>query len=257
MNPIDRTVDLLRHSHHAIGLTGAGVSTHSGIPDFRSPGSGIWEQVDPLEVASVFAFRRQPEAFFNWFRPLARQLHEAQPNPAHQALAQLEAAGILKAVITQNIDGLHQKAGSRCVLEVHGNLRQATCIRCYRVFPTEELFETFMTDGHVPHCPQCGNVLKPNVILFGEQLPAAVMQEAQRYASRCDVMLVAGSSLEVAPVSDLPHLAQRRGARVILVNLQPTHMDAQADALFHADVVDILPQIAQACGMPAPEYDQA
>jgi NAD-dependent deacetylase len=254
MNSMDRAIDLLRHSRHAIALTGAGVSTHSGIPDFRSPGSGIWEQVDPLEVASIFAFRRRPEAFFNWFRPLARLLQEAQPNPAHQALAQLEAAGILKAIITQNIDGLHQKAGSRCVCEVHGHVRQATCIRCYRVFPTEQFVETFLANGSVPRCPECDNVLKPNVILFGEQLPATAMQAAQRHVYQCDVMLVAGSSLEVAPVSELPHLAQRRGARVILVNLQPTHMDAQADAAFRADVVDILPQIARACGAPTPEY---
>ena len=123
MNAIERTADLLCNARHAIALTGAGVSTPSGIPDFRSPGSGMWEQVDPFEVASIIAFRRQPEVFFNWLRPLARLLQEAQPNPAHVALAQLEAAGIVKAVITQNIDGLHQKAGSQCVLEVHGHMR--------------------------------------------------------------------------------------------------------------------------------------
>lgn len=251
MNLIDRAADLLCHARHAVALTGAGVSTHSGIPDFRSPGSGMWEQVDPLEVASVFAFRRKPEAFFEWIRPLARLLVEAQPNPAHWALAQLETAGILKAVITQNIDGLHQRAGSRCVLEVHGHLRECTCVRCYRVLPTEQFIEAFLSDGGVPRCPSCGNVLKPNVILYGEQLPALAMQAAQRETRQCDVMLIAGSSLEVAPVSELPRFAQRSGARLILVNLQPTYLDDVADATICGDVVDVLPQIAQACGAPS------
>jgi len=257
MNAIERTVDLLCNSRHAIALTGAGVSTRSGIPDFRSPGSGMWEQVDPFEVASITAFRRQPEVFFNWLRPLARLLQEAQPNPAHVALAQLEAAGIVKAVITQNIDGLHQKAGSQCVLEVHGHMRQATCIRCYRVFPTEPFIEAFLANGSLPSCPECGNVLKPNAILFGEQLPTSVVQAAQRHIYQCDVMLVAGSSLEVIPVSDLPHIARRRGARVILINLQPTYMDDQADVTFHADVADVLPEIARACRAPTIEHDRA
>jgi NAD-dependent deacetylase len=250
MNSIDQAAELLRHARHAVALTGAGVSTRSGIPDFRSPGSGMWEQVDPLEVASVFAFRRRPEAFFDWIRPLARCLLEAQPNPAHIALAQLEAAGFLKAIITQNIDGLHQKAGSVCVLEVHGHLREATCIRCYRVFPTEQFVNVVLTGGGVPRCPECGNVLKPNVILYGEQLPAAMMQEAQRQTRWCDVMLIAGSSLEVAPASDLPRLARHNGAQLILVNLQPTYIDAEAQVILYADVALVLPQIAQACGTP-------
>ena len=256
MSPIDQAVDLLLHSHHAIALTGAGVSTRSGIPDFRSPGYGLWEQVDPMQVASVVAFRQRPEVFFNWIRPLARLVLEAQPNPAHKALAQMEAVGVLKAVITQNIDGLHQKAGSRCVLEVHGHLRQATCIRCYKVFASEQFVETFLAEGGLPRCPECGNVLKPNAILFGEQLPAVVMRDAQRHSQQCDVMLVAGSSLEVAPASELPYLARRHGARLIIVNLQPTYLDDQADVTLHDDVAKILPSIARACGMPTPEYDQ-
>jgi NAD-dependent deacetylase len=256
MNPIERAAALLEGARHAVALTGAGMSTRSGIPDFRSPGSGMWDQVDPLQVASIFAFRRKPETFFDWIRPLARQLLTAQPNSAHLALAQLEAAGLVQAVITQNIDGLHQKAGSQCVLEVHGHLREATCIRCYRTFATEQFAPAFLAEGGVPHCPVCGNVLKPNVILYGEQLPAAVMREAQRHTRQCDVMLVAGSSLEVAPVSDLPCLARQRGARLILVNLQPTYVDDQAEVVLHADVAEVLPQIAQACGTPHFEYDR-
>jgi NAD-dependent deacetylase len=255
MNLIERAASLLRDARHAVALTGAGMSTRSGIPDFRSPGSGIWEQVDPLEVASIFAFRRKPETFFDWIRPMARQLLTAQPNAAHLALAHLEAAGLIQAVITQNIDGLHQKAGSQRVLEVHGHLREATCIRCYRIFPTEQFAPAFLADGGVPRCPECGNVLKPNVILYGEQLPATVMWEAQRYTQQCDVMLVAGSSLEVVPACDLPRLARQHGARLILVNLQPTYMDDQADVTLHADVTDVLPLIAEACGTPLTEHD--
>jgi NAD-dependent deacetylase len=251
MNLIDRAADLLCHARHAVALTGAGVSTHSGIPDFRTPGSGMWEQVDQMEVASVFAFRRKPEAFFNWIRPMVRLLIEAQPNPAHLAVAQLEAAGILKAVITQNIDGLHQRAGSCHVLEVHGHLRECTCVRCYRVFLTEQFIETFLSEGGTLHCPSCGNVLKPNVILYGEQLPALAMQAAQRETRQCDVMLIAGSSLEVAPVSELPRFAQHHGARLVLVNLQPTYLDEQADVTICGDVVNVLPQIVQACGAPS------
>jgi len=254
MSPIERAAELLARARHAVALTGAGVSTPSGIPDFRSPGRGLWERADPLEVASVSSFRRKPEAFFEWFRPLAQLLLSAQPNPAHLALAQMEQAGWLKAVITQNIDGLHQKAGSRQVLEVHGHVRAATCIRCYHSVPTEPLIETLVREGGVPCCPLCGNVLKPNAILFGEQLPAAVMRLAQRHTRECDVMLVAGSSLEVAPVSDLPLWARRQGARLILINWLPTFLDEQADLVFHADVAEVLPRLAQACGWPSHEH---
>jgi NAD-dependent deacetylase len=253
MNDVERAAQLVCQARHLVALTGAGVSTGSGIPDFRSPGSGMWQQVDPLQVASIFAFRREPEAFFDWIRPLARLMFDAQPNPAHVGLAQLEQAGFLKAIVTQNIDGLHQRAGSVCVCEVHGHIREATCVRCYRVFPTDQFVADFLSDGHVPRCSGCGNLLKPNVILFGEQLPALAMLEAQRQMRLCDVMLVAGSSLEVAPVSELPRYAHERGARLILVNLQPTYLDSRADVTIHADVADVLPQIAEACGLPAHE----
>jgi NAD-dependent deacetylase len=231
-----------------VALTGAGVSTHSGIPDFRSPGSGLWQKVDPFEAASIFAFRRKPEAFFEWIAPMARCIVEAQPNGAHLALAQMEAAGCLRAIITQNIDGLHQRAGSQQVSEVHGHLREATCVRCYSVFPTGPFIQRFLDEGKFPACPHCGNLLKPNVILYGEQLPALAMQEAQRQIRRCDLVLVAGSSLEVAPVSELPRLAHEHGAHLIIVNMQPTYLDDQSDVTIHDDVADILPQMARLCG---------
>ncbi len=246
---IARAASLLCQARHAIALTGAGVSTPSGIPDFRSPGSGLWEQADPMEVASIYAFRRHPEAFYAWIRPLAETLFKAQPNPAHQALAALEASGRLRALITQNIDGLHQRAGSREVLELHGHMREATCIRCYRVLPVQSFLDGFLMSDEVPRCPVCGGVIKPNVVLFGEQLPAVVMAAAMQHARKADLMLVAGSALEVAPASQLPLIAHKRGGRLVVINLTPTYVDDLADVVIHGDVAEVLPRVVQACEM--------
>jgi len=239
---IGRAAGLVRQARQAVAMTGAGVSTASGIPDFRSPDAGLWTQVDPFAVASLFAFRLRPQAFYDWIRPLARVMLEAQPNPAHVALARLEAAGRLWAVITQNIDGLHQRAGSQRVHEVHGHIREATCIRCYRVLPADSLIEQFVVHGRVPHCA-CGGVLKPNAILFGEQLPLQVLTAARQDTRASDLVLVAGSSLEVEPAADLPLVALGQGARLVVINYQPTHLDYRADVVIHADVAEVLPRI--------------
>ncbi len=243
---IRRAAGLLRKAQMAVAFTGAGISTPSGIPDFRSPGSGLWEKTDPMEVASLAAFRYQPEKFYDWVRPLALTIHAAQPNPAHRALAELEEAGLLKLVITQNIDELHLRAGSRRVLEIHGNLREATCGQCRRRLPGAAALARFVQDGSLPRCPDCGGVLKPNVILMGEQLLDSVLAEARAAARRCDVMLVAGSSLEVLPAAELPFEAITHGAKLIIVNIGPTYLDERAEVLLHADVAEALPQIAAA-----------
>jgi NAD-dependent deacetylase len=253
MEELARAAEMIRRSRYLVALTGAGISTPSGIPDFRSEGSGLWTIYDPMEVASIWAFSRRPEAFFEWVRPLARMIREARPNPAHYALARLEAAGILKALITQNIDELHQKAGSRRVIEVHGHLREATCIRCYRKVPAAPYLDAFLENGTIPRCEVCGGVLKPNVILFGEQLPAQAFLAAQQEARRADVFLVAGSSLEVAPAGDLPILAKEHGARLILINLSPTAADRYADLQIRGDVAEILPLLVDAVLGPARE----
>jgi NAD-dependent deacetylase len=239
-------VNFLRQSRCAVALTGAGISTPSGIPDFRSPTSGLWRDVDPLEVATIYAFRHRPQAFYDWIQPLARLTVAAQPNPAHLALARLEAHGPLQSVITQNIDMLHTKAGSQVIYEVHGHLREATCLNCYHLYDATPILAEFIATGAVPLCAGCGGVLKPNVILFGEQLPVKILQQAQQAARNCDLMLVIGSSLEVAPAGDLPLLAKKAGARIIIVNYEPTHLDYLADVVIHADVVDVLPQLAAA-----------
>jgi NAD-dependent deacetylase len=242
---IEEAAELIRQSRYMVALTGAGHSTASGIPDFRSPESGLWEKADPMVVASVWSFRHRPETFFEWIRPLVQTMLDAQPNPAHLALAELEKRGILKAVITQNIDNLHQRAGSQRVLEVHGHMREATCVRCYKQVPIEPFIEPLLAEGRVPHC-ECGGVLKPNVILFGEQLPIRVFNEARAEAKRCDLFLVAGSSLEVIPAADLPYLALSSGARGMIVNLQPTDFDRHAQVVLHGDVTEILPRIVGA-----------
>lgn len=239
---IERAAELVRQARYMVAFTGAGHSTPSGIPDFRSPKSGLWEKANPMVVASIWSFRLKPKSFFDWVRPLADLTLRATPNPAHFALATLEQMGILKAVVTQNIDNLHQKAGSERVLELHGHMREATCIRCYNVVPAEPMIEQYLDDGKVPRC-ECGGVFKPNVILFGEQLPIQVLNAAMEEARRCDLMLVAGSSLEVTPAAEIPVIAVDSGAKAIIVNLQPTAFDGQADVVIHGDVAEVLPSI--------------
>lgn len=238
-----QAADILNHSSYAVALTGAGISTPSGIPDFRSPTSGLWAHNEPAVVASLYGFRLKPEAFFAWIRPLVRTIRHAEPNPAHIALARMEEMGIVKTVITQNIDILHTRAGSKHVLEVHGHMREATCGACFRIWPTEIFLETFIETGEVPHCPDCGGVLKPNVILFGEQLPMKTLREAEQAAHRCDVMLVVGSSLEVAPAADLPRTALAHGAKLILINYEPTYVDGSASVVIHDDAAFVLPRL--------------
>ncbi|HJS17800.1 MAG TPA: NAD-dependent deacylase [Anaerolineales bacterium] len=242
---IEDAAELVRKAKRAVALTGAGISTPSGIPDFRSEGTGLWSRDEPLEVASLSTFRTAPERFFEWFRSLAGQIFYANPNEAHKALAQLEEVGYIKTIITQNIDALHQKAGSTCVVETHGTLRTLTCTNCYRTFEAEPYLKSFIDDGTIPLCIHCGAILKPDVILFGEQLPHSAWIRAQRAARQCDLMLVAGSSLEVLPVAGLPMQALDRGAHLIVINNTPTYVNIRADVVIREDVASVLPEIAK------------
>jgi NAD-dependent deacetylase len=242
---IEQAAALIRRAQHLVALTGAGHSTPSGIPDFRSPDSGLWTKDNPMLVASIWAFRLNPKSFYRWIQPMIDHLLAAAPNPAHIALADLEAMGYLKAIITQNIDNLQQRAGSRRVLELHGHLREATCMRCYKQFAVDPALQDMVRQGRIPHC-DCGGVLKPNVILFGEQLPVQVYNQAVKEARRADLILVAGSSLTVTPAADIPFIAVESGAQAIIVNLEPTSLDPQADIVIHGDVADVLPQIVKA-----------
>jgi NAD-dependent deacetylase len=242
---LDDAAELFRKARRVVVLTGAGISTPSGIPDFRSEGTGLWSRDEPLEVASLSTFRTHPEKFFHWFRPLAGQIFHAQPNPAHQALAEMERAGVAQTIVTQNIDGLHQKAGSKHVIEMHGTLRTLSCTSCFQKFESAPFLPACIEEGIMPRCPNCNGILKPDVILFGEQLPQTAWYDAQRAARQCDLMLVAGSSLEVLPVAGLPMQALDRGAHLIILNNTPTYLNVRADVVIMDDVAEALPDIAK------------
>lgn len=242
---IEYAADLFCQSKRAVVLTGAGISTPSGIPDFRSEGTGLWSRDEPMEVASLSTFRTTPEKFFHWFRPLAGCIHNALPNPAHLALADMEKEHRVHSIITQNIDNLHQKAGSKNVIEMHGTIRTLTCSQCYHQVESWPYLDPFIASGEVPRCSCCGGVLKPDVILFGEQLPQAAWFQAQRDTRECDLMMVAGSSLEVLPVAGLPLQALDRGAHLIIVNNSPTYLNVRADVTIMENVAEIIPAIAE------------
>ena len=237
--------ELINAAQHSVVLTGAGISTPSGIPDFRSPECGLWVGVDPVAVASMYGFRQNPAAFYEWVYPLVDVTIHAQPNAAHYALATLEAQGRIDGIITQNIDTLHTCAGNRVVHELHGQFREATCTHCFEVFDATPIIQQFLLDRQVPRCPTCGGVIKPNVILFGEQLPVRPFMAAQDLVRKSDLILVVGTSLEVAPASELPVLARKNGAKIIIINLEPTHLDSSATLVIHADAAEVLPQIVK------------
>ncbi len=242
---IRKAAALLREARKGVALTGAGISTPSGIPDFRSPDSGLWKRYDPMEVASLQSFRYDPERFFAWLREIASGMQSALPNPAHYALVSLQRAGHIRTIITQNVDALHQRAGARHVLEVHGSLETLTCIRCYHEFRAADYMQAYLEEGLIPRCPDCGGILKPNIILFEEQLPIQTWHQAQEAARTCDLMLVAGSSLTVMPVAGLPIQAVNNGARMLIINKAPTYLDVRADVVLRGDVAELLPLLAE------------
>ena len=242
---LEDAAGLFRKAKHVVALTGAGLSTSSGIPDFRSEGTGLWSRDEPLEAASLNTFRTSPEKFFDWFRPLAGQIFNAQPNAAHTAFADLESNGIALTIATQNIDGLHQKAGSKHVIELHGTIRTMSCTQCFRQYESGPFLRTYIESGTIPLCTNCNAVLKPDVILFGEQLPQSAWTEAQKQTHQADLMLVAGSSLEVLPVAGLPMQALDRGAHLIVINNTPTYIDVRADVVIMDDVAAAIPEIVK------------
>jgi len=247
MESVQELVRLIKQAHYAVALTGAGVSTESGIPDFRSPQSGLWTMVDPLKVASIEGFLNDPVSFYQFWKERFSRLTEAQPNITHLTLARMEDRGLLKAVITQNIDDLHRRAGSKRVLEVHGNYTRGLCIECRRPYEIEALFAKVEEAG-VPRCDTCDGLLKPDVVLFGELLPPA-FAESQAEIHRADLLLVLGSSLEVYPAADLVPQAKYSGARLALINRDPTHFDHLADLVIHSDLGPVMHRLAELLGL--------
>jgi NAD-dependent deacetylase len=226
--------DLVRGAASVVALTGAGISVPSGIPDFRSPGTGIWENVDPMAVAHIDAWRADPERFWGFYGDRFQTLGDKRPNGAHKALVELEGRGLLDAVVTQNIDMLHRKAGTRDLIEVHGSIAACVCLACGERYGLDDVL-TRLGAAAVPAC-DCGRPLKPDVVLFGEFLSDSALQRATELAAAADLLLCIGSSLEVHPIAQLPGITLRHGGDVAIVTQGPTPYDGRAAVKLEGDV---------------------
>jgi NAD-dependent protein deacetylase/lipoamidase len=243
----DDLAALIRDHGPAVVLTGAGMSTESGIPDFRSA-RGIWAEVDPFEVASIDAFHRDPLRVWRWYGPRIGGLLAADPNTGHLALASLERAGHVRAVVTQNIDLLHTRAGSAEVVEVHGSIARFHCLACGREETLADVL-TQLETREAPVCSRCGTVVKPGVVMFGELLPEDAMVRAERLARDAGVLLVVGSSLQVWPVAGLPADTLRSGGALAIVNLDETGYDAEASVVVRGRSGTVLADVARRLGV--------
>jgi NAD-dependent deacetylase len=230
-----RLAELIGESDSVVALTGAGVSVPSGIPDFRTPETGVWANVDPMKVAHIDVFERDPARFWSYYRPRFHSLGDKKPNAAHEALAELERRGRLEGVITQNIDRLHRAAGSENVVEVHGSIETSSCTRCAASYGIDEVDGLFDDEG-VARCTTCRGAVKPDVVLFGELLPESAMTMATRLAERADLMICAGSSLAVYPAAGLPRLTLEHGGRLAIVTKGPTPYDDAAELKLEGEV---------------------
>jgi NAD-dependent deacetylase len=230
---------LIREHQPCVALTGAGIATESGIPDFRSP-TGLWARYDPLDYGSLASFRSDPERVWRFYAPRFGALTEAEPNPAHRALATLEHLGLLRAVITQNIDLLHERAGSRDVVEVHGSIRTSSCPACHARYELAVVVGLLERGRGAPRCERCNAVLKPDVVFFGELLPEAAIDRAFELARSSRLMLVVGSSLEVYPVGGLPLETLGGGGSLAIVNRGATALDERAQLKLDGSAGEIL-----------------
>jgi NAD-dependent deacetylase len=237
---------LVRERQPCVVLTGAGISTESGIPDFRSP-TGIWAQYDPMEYATIGAFRRDPVKVWEFYALRFEMLTRAEPNVGHRALAELEERGLVKAVVTQNIDGLHARAGSREVVEVHGSIRTASCLECGERVPLESVVAA-LQEAPAPACPRCAAILKPDVVMFGELLPEDAIDRAVELARRAGLLLVVGSALEVYPVAGLPEETVSAGGEVGIVNRGATPFDGLASIKIDGAAGETLAALAEELG---------
>ncbi|HET7455175.1 MAG TPA: NAD-dependent deacylase [Solirubrobacterales bacterium] len=240
-----RLAELLEEASSTVALTGAGVSVPSGIPDFRTPETGLWAKVDPMEVAHISVFERDPERFWSYYRPRFQSLGDKEPNRAHAALAELERRGLIEGVITQNIDRLHRAAGSENVIEVHGSIETSSCLECGTAFGLDAVEELFDGRG-VAICTACGGAVKPDVVLFGEMLPVEAIERATELAEEADLMLCVGSSLAVHPVAGLPQLTLERGGEIAIVTKSGTPYDRDAELKLEGEVDEELAALVAA-----------
>jgi NAD-dependent deacetylase len=243
---VDALARLVREAGSVVALTGAGISVPSGIPDFRSPGTGLWENVDPMEVAHIDAWRADPRRFWQFYGSRFQTLEGKEPNAAHRALVELERRGRLDAVITQNIDMLHRKAGTRELVEVHGTIEHSSCLSCGARYPLVDVRARLAADPEgVPRC-DCGHPLKPDVVLFGEWLPADALDRSYELAGAADLLLCVGSSLEVHPISQLPGVTRASGGQVAVITQGATPWDGRAAVKLDGDVVAELGALLEA-----------
>ncbi|PKO07056.1 MAG: hypothetical protein CVU41_03960 [Chloroflexi bacterium HGW-Chloroflexi-3] len=239
-------VTLLNEANYIVALTGAGISTPSGIPDFRSKKTGLWEKNDPMVVASLSSFLNQPTVFFNWLKPLVKDIYFANANAAHKSLASLEKDNKLKAIVTQNIDHLHQKAGAKNVIEVHGSIAKLECLHCGSIVNFDEkIVSNFIDNFEIPQCEHCQQYLKPSITLFEELLPVDAWDSAVYHFQKADLVIVIGSSLEVYPANQLPAISISNGAKIIINTLSTTPMDQEADLLLPYNVIEVWPMILE------------
>jgi NAD-dependent protein deacetylase/lipoamidase len=241
LGQIERLAELVSEARSVVALTGAGISVPSGIPDFRSPGTGLWETVDPMQVAHIDVFHSDPARFWRFYGERFATLAVKQPNGAHRALVAMERRGVLDAVITQNIDMLHRKAGTRELVEVHGSIARCSCPTCGGTVSRREVHVRRLADPDgVPRCHRCGGPVKPAVVLFGEALDPLSLGRAQELCARAELLLCIGSSLEVHPAAGLPRLTYEAGGAVAIITNGPTPLDPLASVRLRGDVVEEL-----------------
>ena len=234
---IDKVENLIKGSENIVALTGAGVSTESGIPDYRTPGKGLWEKMD-MSVVSLDGFLDDPSRYYNYSKELYEIRSAAKPNDAHILLARMEEKGFLNGIVTQNVDGLHILAGSEVVHELHGSLRLVVCLECSALSPMENAMNKVFEGQNPPVCEDCGGVLKPNAVFFGEALPRIPWEESVELVKNCDLLLTIGSSLQVSPANVLPDLAIKSGAKLVIMNLMPTPYDSDAELVIREKIAE-------------------
>jgi NAD-dependent deacetylase len=239
---ITKLTKLILNSKNIVALTGAGMSTESGIADFRSPGTGLWEKIDPYEYASIDSYIAHPTKNLEFMLETGRAIFSAKPNKGHKALTKLQKLDKLKGILTQNIDRLHHKAKTKNIVEFHGNVMEAKCLSCGKVFPITTMVSQVL-QGKKPSCEVCNGMLKPNAIFFGEPLESDVLAAADKMIADCDLLIVLGSSLVVYPVAWYPQKALSLGAKLAIINIQETDMDSMAEVVIHEKIGDIFPKI--------------
>ena len=240
---IQRLVELILDSNNIVALTGAGMSTESGIADFRSPGTGLWQKVDPYEFASIHSYIANTSKNIEFMIETGRNIFKARPNKGHKALTKLQKLGKLKGILTQNIDRLHHKAKTKEIVEFHGNAYEAKCMTCGQVYEITAMVNQVLKGNFSPSCEKCRGMLKPNTIFFGEPLESKTLEAADILISECDLLLVLGSSLVVYPVAFYPQKALSLGAKLAIINIQKTDMDSLAEIVIHEKIGDVLPKI--------------